>query len=144
MKQDITLPIELFDARFSLEEIGTLALIMSYPYQDNKIIEFWNKHKPYTDVINSFIERKIIIFDGDKMEIDIDADKKIEPSKNMNINNAIKELYENCDLSNDVLIYVKDLMEEIASSSYTTGYEDGKIDFQEIPLNSYSKKEDIQ
>lgn len=57
-EEDITLPIELASDKFTLEEIGTLFVLMCLPVMDKN--NNWAKNKNLEDNINRLIHRGII------------------------------------------------------------------------------------
>ena len=71
MNNEIILPIELFDGRLSLEEIGTVAVIMSYPYQSKDILDKWDGTAIFNQMINEMMDRGMIVVEGDELVLKI-------------------------------------------------------------------------
>ncbi len=138
-KREITLPFEVYDGRFTPEEIGVLGIFMSYPNQDRTILDKWDKDDKFNSTLKKMIDAKIIVFEDNKATINI---SKHKISENMSINKAIQELLNIDGFDNEnLVIAVQDLMEEIANESYWKGYEDGKNDYAP-PYTGYGDRED--
>lgn len=72
--QDIALPIEVIDGRFTLEEIGTIAVLMGIPILPAESIEKWGKEVNFTKVINDFVKAgvAIVVPEGDGVRLEFD------------------------------------------------------------------------
>lgn len=141
MKPEITLPLELFDGRFSLLEIGTVGVIMSYPHQAKEILGKWDETDIFNQTIHDMMNRKIMVMEGDSIVLDIEEQK----SKNMKIETALNELYNKGICNEDNVEAIRDVVEEIANDFYHLGYEDGRIDFgvEDDTFTAYGKKGDF-
>lgn len=142
MQNDVTIPLELFDGRFSLEEIATMSMILASPHMSLKTREQWGSNPTCNEITDKLIRDGIIKFRDDKIEIDI-TEKQEEP---MNIVAQIQTILEKYNIHEDDMVDLNDLFEEIGhesfGSGYEKGYEDGRIDFAEPSFTSYGKKED--
>lgn len=141
-KNEITLPIEMYDGRFTPDEIGVIGIIMSYPHQSKEILDMWDEDGIFRSVLEQMIDKKIIVFKDGEATINID-NQQLKPSKNMHVSKAIQELIDTHGLPEIVLLDIQDLMEEIASESYSIGYRDGEIDYKEPVFTAYGKTEDF-
>jgi hypothetical protein len=142
MNNEITLPIELFDGRLSLEEIGTVGVIMSYPHQPKDILDKWDGTAIFNQTINEMMDRGMIVVEGDDLVLKIDGEPE---HKNMKIETALNELYNNGVCNEDNMEAIRDVMEELSNEFYHLGYEDGRIDFdvRDDTFTAYGKKEDF-
>jgi len=142
MSDEIILPIELFDGRLSLEEIGTVGVIMSYPHQPKDVVDKWDETAIFNQMINKMMDRGMIVVEGDELVLKIDGEPK---HKNMKIETALNELYNNGICNEDNVEAIRDVMEELANDFYHLGYEDGRIDFEVSgdTFTAYGKKEDF-
>ena len=142
MNNEITLPIELFDGRFSLQEIGTIGVIMSYPHQAKEILDKWDDNDTFNQTIKKMMDRGMIVQIGDELLLNIGEQPK---HNNMKIETALNELYNNGICNEDSLDAIRDVMEELANEFYYLGYEDGKIDFEVggDTFTAYGKKGDF-
>jgi hypothetical protein len=142
MNNEITLPIELFDGRLSLEEIGTVAVIMSYPHQSKDILDKWDGTAIFNQTINEMMDRGMIVVEGDELVLKIDGESE---HKNMKIETALNELYNNGVCNEDNMEAIRNVMEELANEFYHLGYEDGRVDFDASgdTFTAYGKKEDF-
>jgi hypothetical protein len=140
MKQEITLPFEVYDGRFTPEEIGVLGIFMTYPNQDKSILDIWDKDDKFNSVLRKMIDAKIIVFEDNKATINI---SKYKPSNNMSVRKNIQKLVNTYDIPDNMLIDIQDMMEEIANETYWKGYEDGKTDYvEEGTFTGYGNRED--
>ena len=142
MNNEIILPIELFDGRLSLEEIGTVAVIMSYPHQPKDILDKWDGTAIFNQTINEMMDRGMIVVEGDDLVLKLDGEPE---HKNMKIETALNELYNNGVCNEDNMEAIRDVMEELSNEFYHLGYEDGRIDFDVMDdtFTAYGKKEDF-
>ena len=142
MNNEITLPLELFDGRLSLEEIGTVGVIMSYPHQSKDILDKWDGTAIFNQTINEMMDRGMIVVEGDALVLKIDGESE---HKNMKIETALNELYNNGVCNEDNMEAIRDVMEELSNEFYHLGYEDGRIDFNVDgdTFTAYGKKEDF-
>jgi hypothetical protein len=142
MSDEIILPIELFDGRLSLREIGTVGVIMSYPHQPKDVVDKWDETAIFNQMINKMMDRGMIVVEGDELVLKIDGEPK---HKNMKIETALNELYNNGICNEDNVEAIRDVMEELANDFYHLGYEDGRIDFEVSgdTFTAYGKKEDF-
>lgn len=144
MQNDITIPLELFDGRFSLEEIATVSMLLASPHMSLKTREQWADNSTCNEITKKLIKDRIIKIQGDKLEIDI-TEKQEEP---MNIHQQIEDILGKYEINPDDKAELNDLLETIGHESfgagYDRGYEDGRIDFStcDSSFNSYGKKED--
>lgn len=138
----ITLPIELFDGRLSLQEIGTVCVTMSYPHQSKDILDKWDGTAIFNQTINEMMDRGMIVVEGDELVLKLDGEPK---NKNMKIETALNELYKNGICNEDNMEAIRDVMEELANEFYHLGYEDGRIDFGvgDDTFTAYGKKQDF-
>lgn len=141
-KKEITLPIEMYDGRFTPDEIGVLGIFVSYPHQPKEVLDMWDEDGIFRSVLEQMIDKKIIVFKDGEATINIDY-QQITQSKNMHVSKAIQELIDTHGLPENVLLDIQDLMEEIASESYSMGYRDGEIDYKEPIFTAYGKQEDF-
>lgn len=138
-KKEITIPIEMYDGRFTLDEIGVLGVMLSSPHISKDVINKWEVDNDFQSTLKKLVEEEIIIFDNDKVTINIDKSKQ---NKNMHIKKEIQKIVDAHNLREDVFLDIENLIEEISSEYYNMGYEDGKIDFSEQSFTSYGKNED--
>ena len=138
----ITLPIELFDGRLSLQEIGTVCVTMSYPHQSKDILDKWDGTAIFNQTINEMMDRGMIVVEGDELVLKLDGEPK---NKNMKIETALNELYNNGVCNEENMEAIRDVMEELANEFYHLGYEDGEIDFgvEDDTFTAYGKKQDF-
>lgn len=142
MSNEITLPLELFDGRLSLQEIGTVGVIMSYPHQAKEILDKWDETAIFNQTINEMMDRGMIVVEGDELVLKLDGEPK---NKNMKIETALNELYEKAICNEENVKAIRDVMEELANEFYHLGYEDGEIDFgvEDDTFTAHGKKEDF-
>lgn len=142
MSNEITLPLELFDGRLSLQEIGTVCVTMSYPHQAKEILDKWDENAIFNQTINEMMDRGMIVVEGDELVLKLDGEPK---NKNMKIETALNELYEKAICNEENVKAIRDVMEELANEFYHLGYEDGRIDFEVNgdTFTAYGKKEDF-
>jgi hypothetical protein len=138
----ITLPIELFDGRLSLQEIGTVCVTMSYPHQSKDILDKWDGTAIFNQTINEMMDRGMIVVEGNELVLKLDGEPK---NKNMKIETALNELYNNGVCNEENMEAIRDVVEELANEFYHLGYEDGEIDFgvEDDTFTAYGKKEDF-
>ena len=127
MSEEIILPIELFDGRLSLTEIGTVGVIMSYPHQPKEVLDKWDGTDIFNTTIDDMMDRGMMVMDNGKIIININ-DEKIK-NENMKIETALNALYEQGLCNEDNMKAIRDVMEELSNQFYRLGYEDGGIDF---------------
>lgn len=136
----ITLPVELFDGRLSLQEIGVIGVIMSSPHQSKEIIDKWDNDVTLKSTLDEMVDRQILVREDGKIIINIEEPKY----KNMKIEQALNELFEAGVLDGDNKSAIRDILEEVSADFYHMGYEDGRVDFQEeTPFTAYGKREDF-
>ena len=142
MNKEITLPIELFDGRLSLLEIGVIGVIMFYPHQSKQVLDKWEENDIFNQTIDDMMDRGVIALIGDELLLNIEEQPK---HKNMKIETALNELFERGICNEDNMGSIRDVMEEISNDFYYMGYEDGKVDFGvgEDTFTAYGKKEDF-
>jgi hypothetical protein len=138
---EITIPLELFDGRFSLEEIATISMIFASPNLSLKTREQWGGNPKCGEITDKLVQEGIIKFHDDKIEIDIT--EKQEP---MNIHKQIENILGKYQIDQEDQNDINDLLETIGhesfGSGYEKGYDDGRIDFNEPSFTSYGNKED--
>jgi hypothetical protein len=127
MSKEIILPIELFDGRLSLTEIGTVGVIMSYPHQPKEVLDKWDGTDIFNTTIDDMMDRGMMVMDNGKIIININ-DEKIK-KENMKIEAALTVLYERGLCNEDNMKEIRDVMEDLSNEFYRLGYEDGGIDF---------------
>jgi len=127
MSKEIILPIELFDGRLSLTEIGTVGVIMSYPHQPKEVLDKWDGTDMFNTTIDDMMDRGMMVMDNGKIIININ-DEKIK-KENMKIETALTVLYERGLCNEDNMKEIRDVMEDLSNEFYRLGYEDGGIDF---------------
>lgn len=76
-KNDITIPLELFDGRFSLEEISTISMILASPHLSLKTREKWGDNQTCNELADKLVRDGIIKFHEDKIEINIQEKQPI-------------------------------------------------------------------
>lgn len=142
MQNEVTIPLELFDGRFSLEEISTISMIFASPHLSLKTREQWGGNSTCNEITEKLITDGIIKFQDDKIVIDI-TEKQEEP---MNTHQQIENILNKYEINPDDKAELNDLLESIGhesfGSGYEKGYDDGRIDFAEPSFTSYGKKED--
>lgn len=141
MKKEIQLPLEIFDGRFTLEEIGALSILMSLFHLEETNKEKWFDDEYLQQIVLHLSKKGHLNLSEDGKIIEIILEPQQEPEK-MNIVNAIKELKETWGYETEELRHIQDLMEELCSSVYCQGYDDARIDFGEKPFTAYGKSED--
>lgn len=141
-KHEITLPIELFDGRLSLLEVGVVAVTMSYPYQAKEILDKWDEDVNFNQTIDKMLDQGMIVVEGDDLVLKLDGEPE---NKNMKIETALNELYEKGICNEDNIEAIRGVVEELANEFYHLGYEDGEIDFgvEDDTFTGYGKKEDF-
>lgn len=145
-KQEIAIPLELFERQFNLQEVGSICVLMASPHLDKKITEEWGNDNDFKKNVNDLIDKDRIFLEEDEngnkvTTINIDNNMK-EPEYTMTVDRAIKELSKD-GIDDNWVKTVKDYMEEIASNYYAQGYEDCRIDNYEI-FTAYGKSEDFE
>jgi hypothetical protein len=75
-QKDITLPLEVLDGRFTLEQVGAISVLMGIPYMTNEQVDHWGSIPEFIPVINNFVKTgiaKAVPEDdgGIKLEIDL-------------------------------------------------------------------------
>lgn len=72
MQNDITIPLELLNGRYSLEEIATMIILFASPHLSVKTREYWCDNESCNRITDRLAKEGIIIFhDDDRIEIDI-------------------------------------------------------------------------
>jgi hypothetical protein len=82
-KNDITIPLELFDGRFSLEEISTISMILASPHLSLKTREQWGEDQTCNELADKLVRDGIIKFHEDKIEINIQEKQPINMEDNI-------------------------------------------------------------
>ena len=143
MKNEICIPIDIFDGRFSLEEIAAIGVLMSIHYIPVKNKNKWLNDPHLQKVVDTFLENGVVKITEDKT-IEIDIEKQTKIKEKMTIQSALKELKETWGYETEELNHIRELMEELASESYRVGYEDANIDTisSSDVYTGYGKKED--
>ena len=77
-KNEITIPIEVFDGRFTLEEVASLCVFMAHPHLNIEIIEKWNQNDEFQSNIRKLIDNGTISFKKDGATINIDQKPKTD------------------------------------------------------------------
>jgi hypothetical protein len=68
--QNITIPTEIINGSLSLEEIGSLIVLMSLPYCDDDY--GWGTNEQFNKTLKHFIEEEIVIPNNDDNSVEID------------------------------------------------------------------------
>lgn len=137
MNKPVTLPEELFEGKYNLEEIGAFSLLLCSPNLEEKTLEHWSKNKHFHELTNEMIKQGLIIVeDGDKITINLETKEK----QNMKIIKAVDEILENLEDKENI----RDILEHLAFEFYTQGYQDAEIDYKEPTFTGYGKKEDFE
>jgi hypothetical protein len=70
LQRNITIPIDLINGSLTLDEIGTLVVLMSLPHCDNDF--GWDTNKTFNKNLKHFIDEEIVVPTGDNsVEIDL-------------------------------------------------------------------------
>ena len=117
---DITIPLELFDGRFSLEEIATISMIFASPNLSLKTREQWGDNPKCGEITDKLVKDGIIKFHDDKIENDIT--RKQEP---MNIHKQIENILGKYQINQEDQNDITDLLETIGHEFFGSGYEKG-------------------
>ena len=117
-------------------------MIMSYPHQPKDILDKWDGTAIFNQTINEMMDRGMIVVEGDDLVLKLDGEPE---HKNMKIETALNELYNNGVCNEDNMEAIRDVMEELSNEFYHLGYEDGRIDFdvRDDTFTAYGKKEDF-
>ena len=150
MENFIKIPREIINYNFSLEEIGVLTILIDSPNMGKDNIKQWEADALFGGVFSNLLARGIIRVDksntGDNiLHINLEAEREQEETgiTNMNINSALKEIQKNWGIEPELKEYIRELMEEVASSSYYTGYDDRRMEEDAGVFTAYGKSEDF-
>lgn len=136
MNDTMTIPLEIMDGRFSLEEISTITILLASAQIPN--INIWTSNNRFNEIIDQLTEKNVLKFENDKLEINL--------QKDMSIAQKIREILQNNGIDIEASKEILELVETVGSESfemgYHKGYDDGRIDFAEPSFSSYGKKED--
>lgn len=78
----IILPIELATSGLSLQEIGTIFVMFSFPHTNQKDKARWGKSSEFAEICNDLIDKGLITInknDSDDVAVDIDLTKLVHP-----------------------------------------------------------------
>lgn len=144
MKNEITVPLEIFEKDFDLIEIGLIILLLASPHiKENRLTE-WSQNEDFLKVFESLMNRGYIYMsknDQGKTVTNIDLEPKKEP--NMNITTAQRKLAKELGLPEEKIKQIAEILDEVSSSAYLQGYNDRKIE-EETGFMGYGKKEDFE
>lgn len=145
-KQNITIPLELFEGRFKVEEVGAICILLAAPHIQKENLDKWGNDDTLAKTINRLISEKAIIIEkdeqGNKITTIYTEKNMKKESTNVDVRRALKELSKNHGYLSEDLEIIQEYMEEVAFSSYTKGYDDARIDYVEPSYTSYGHKED--
>lgn len=128
MQNNITIPLELLDGRYSLSEIATMTILFASPHFSEKTREYWSEDETCNRVTEQLIEEGIIQFHEDKIEIDI------QQKAPMNKIDEIENILINSNLNRDTIDQVLNLVELISQVSQNP---------EEFKIEPYGKKKTI-
>jgi hypothetical protein len=137
MEESLKIPREIADNRFSLEEIGTLVVLMSSPNLDEKASKFWDTNENFQLNFQNLKDRGFITLDKDDEGanvLNINMEAQIEQennSVNKEIRNILRELGSTWDLTTETLNHIEELVGEALNAAYYTGYDDRRIEEEE-------------
>lgn len=74
--QHITLPLEVFDGRFTLEQVGAIAILMAIPNMTKENVTHWGNDAFFMPIVNGLVASKhaTVSPNGDgsvKLELDL-------------------------------------------------------------------------
>jgi hypothetical protein len=149
MKDFTSIPREIVDYTYTLEEIGALVILLESPNMHRDLSEKWDNTPQFKHILDNFLYRGIVRLDknekGDSvLHINLNSEVDQQETENMTINKALKELQKKWGIRSEIGEHVKELMEEIASSSYYTGYDDRRLEEDASVFTAYGKHEDFQ
>lgn len=144
-KQDITIPLELFENKFNLQEIGAICLLLSAPHIQKENLDKWGLDATLAETIKKLTDNRTIVVEKDEngntiTTINTNTEME-EESANMDVRRAIRELEKLHGISGEDLGIIQEYMEELVFSSYTMGYDDGRVDYDDS-FTAYGKTED--
>jgi len=72
----ITLPLEVFDGRFTLEQVGAIAILMGVPLMTAENVTLWGNNEFFMPIINGLVNAGYATVHPDvdgavKLEIDL-------------------------------------------------------------------------
>lgn len=137
-KNEITLPIEICDGRFTPEEIGAIHILMAAPHSKT---DHWNDDLEFNTIVKKLMDKKIVVFENDSVIIDIEN----KPNENMNMEKILNEFFQKYDVSEEDKSELKDIFENMLHDFYWKGYDDRRIDLEtdETSFTGYGKSEDF-
>jgi hypothetical protein len=127
MQTDVTIPLDLFNGKYSLDEIATVCVLFASPHLLEKTRLQWADNQTCNDVTVKLVKEGIITIHDDRIEIDIS--EKIP----MSITDKIENILINSNLNRETINEVLDLVESIPQESSETS---------ESIVRTYGKKED--
>ncbi len=73
-QKNITLPLEVVDGRFTLEQVGAIVVLMGVPTMPNEKIDHWGNDPKFMPIVNDLVATGVAkaINDGDSVLIEID------------------------------------------------------------------------
>lgn len=145
-KQDIVIPLELFEMNLTVEEVGSICILLSSPHIEKQSLDLWGKNDTLKQAINKLIKDKVIVIEedenGNKITT-IHTEKKMKKkSKNPDVNRALNEIKMEYGFDDDSLDIFQKYLDDVAFVSYTKGYDDARVDYVEPSYDGYGHKED--
>ena len=148
MEDFIKIPREIVDHTYTLEEIGALVILLESPNMHRDLSDKWDNTPQFKHILGNFLYRGIVRVDkkenGDNvLHINLNSEVDQQETGNMTINNALRELQKKIGFEPEVRDYIRELLEEVASSSYCTGYSDRILEENAGVFTGYGRKEDF-
>jgi hypothetical protein len=127
-KQDITIPLELLDGTFSLDEIATISVLMAAPNLSSESLKIWSENEKCNETTNSLISKGIVSKNDGEVVINLEPSSDLETIiKRILLENSLSTS------SDKAVKLILDIMDDIKQLSYADGYEkgyqDGEVDF---------------
>ena len=127
-KQDITIPLELLDGTFSLDEIATISVLMAAPNLSSESLKIWSENEKCNETTNSLISKGIVSKNDGEVVINLEPSSDLETIiKRILLENSLSTS------SDKAVKLILDIIDDIKQLSYADGYEkgyqDGEVDF---------------
>jgi hypothetical protein len=127
-KQDITIPLELLDGTFSLDEIATISVLMAAPNLSSESLKIWSENEKCNETTNSLISKGIVSKNDGEVVINLEPPSDLETIiKRILLENSLSTS------SDKAVQLILDIIDDIKQLSYADGYEkgyqDGEVDF---------------
>jgi len=127
-KQDITIPLELLDGTFSLDEIATISVLMAAPNLSSESLKIWSENEKCNETTNSLISKGIVSKNDGEVVINLEPSSDLETIiKRILLENSLSTS------SDKAVQLIMDIIDDIKQLSYADGYEkgyqDGEVDF---------------